>query len=254
MIAMLVSLMLVLLQTAWGRPLPGPRAWPEALLILFTTLSVLMSLARPLPGAKVLIAAGLIAIAGGGVQAIGALTAFPFGPFSYTSEVGPRWFGVIPWWLPAVWVSAVLTARGVARLILRPWRKTKMYGFWVIGFATGLTTVWNLAGEPYATRVAGCWVWLPTKLPFHWYQMPWTNSLGWALLTLLLLAFTTPLLINKYPRSRRHRVDYQPLVVWNGWLVWFGWGAALHGLWAATVLCGAAALLPTIFAVRGARW
>jgi uncharacterized membrane protein len=253
-LAMVASFALVLLQTILGKPLPGPVGWPETLLILFTTTSTLLSLSRPLPGAKVLLAAGVIALVGGGVHALGTKTAFPFGPFSYTSDVGPKWFGVIPWWLPAIWIIFVLSARGVARLILRPWRKTKMYGFWVIGLATAFVPVLNLAGEIFATRIATYWVWLPTKFPFTWHNMPWTNSLGWALTTLLLLAFCTPVLINKYPRSRRHRIDYQPLLVWNGLILWFGLSAALNGIWSGAILCAVASVFPTVFAIRGARW
>lgn len=254
LVGFLACTSLVLVQTALQRPLPGPTGWAEGLMVISATISTLLTLARPLPGTKVLLAAGLIALGAGGIQTVGVMTAFPFGPFSYGSNAGPKMFGVLPWWTPLMWVVAVLTARGVARLILRPWRKTKLYGFWVMGGATGFTVLWNLGAEPFATRVATYWFWQPTKLPLTWHHMPATNSLGWGLTTLLLLAFCTPLLINKYPRSRKHRVDYQPLLVWNAFLLWFGLAAGLAGLTSATMLCSAAMLLPTMAAIRGARW
>src|SRR3972149_2873686 len=63
---------------------PGNAAgWPEAVLVLAATLSTVVSQARRLPLQNVILAAGVIACIGGTVHSIGAVTAIPFGPFSY---------------------------------------------------------------------------------------------------------------------------------------------------------------------------
>jgi uncharacterized membrane protein len=245
---------LVLWQTIARTPLPGKPGWAEALLVVTTTIATIASLARQLPGPKVMIGAAIIAILGGSAHAIGASASIPFGPFVYTDAIGPRLFGNLAWPMPLLWIIIVLNARGVARLGLKPWRKTKTYGFWVMGVATFLVVLFNLGLEVYAAKVARYWLWLPTKFPFTWHNMPWINSLGWALVSLLMFAFATPFLINKSSRSRKLPPDYHPLIVWVLLLAWFGTGAALENFWSATVLCAVTALVSIVFAVRGARW
>jgi len=252
--AALLCFALLMWQIIFRRPLLDQPGLLETFLVITTALATLMALARQLPGQKVLLAAAVVGCAGGIAHAVGVKTAIPFGPFIYTENVGPTIFGTVAWALPGLWIVVVLNARGVARMILRPWRKLKHYGFWVIGVATGLVVLLNLALEPFATRVSQYWVWLPTKFPVTWYGMPLTNSLGWALTALLMFAFATPALINKNSRSRKQPTDYHPLIVWLLLLTLFGTGAATQQLWSASVLCGITAMVTTIFAVRGARW
>jgi len=70
---------------------------------------------------------------GGAVHALGATMEIPFGPFQFGPEAGPQLFKTLPWAMPLIWVAAILNSRGVVRLILRPWRKIRSYGFWLIG-------------------------------------------------------------------------------------------------------------------------
>lgn len=253
-VAALVFFVLVMWQLISRTPLPGKPGWAEAFFIVTAAIATLASLARQLPGYKVLIGATVIAILGGSAHAIGVTSAIPFGPFVYNEAAGPRVFGTVAWPLPTLWIIIVLNARGVARLGLKPWRKTKTYGFWVIGIATALVVLLNLGLETYATKVARYWLWLPTKFSFTWHGMPWSNSLGWALVSLLMFAFATPFLINKSSRSRKLPPDYHPLIMWVLLLTLFGTGAALEKIWSAAALCAVTAMISIVFAVRGARW
>ena len=56
--------------------------------------------------------------------------------FSRRAEI--KFSDILPWTMPLLWIVAVFTARGVMRLILRPWRKTKTYGWWLIGLTAAL--------------------------------------------------------------------------------------------------------------------
>ncbi|MGC3960705.1 MAG: carotenoid biosynthesis protein [Verrucomicrobiota bacterium] len=250
----LLSFLLVLGQIVTQTPLLGRAGRAEALLVVATAISTLLVQAKQLPGHKVLLTATIVAVLGGGIHAIGRATSMPFGPFSYAEAIGPVWFSSLAWPMPALWIIVVFNARGVARLGLKPWRKTKTYGFWVIGVATVLAVLFSLALDVFATKVTHFWIWLPTKFAFTWHGMPWTNALGWALGTLVLLAFATPFMINKSSRSRRLPPDYHPLLVWVLLLGLFGTGAALERLWSAAALCAVTAILSAGFAIRGARW
>lgn len=232
---------------------PGKPGWPEAFLILTTLFATAAALARHLPAQNVVLAAVIIGCIGGGMQGVGAVTAIPFGPFNYTDEAGPRFFGILAWPIPALWIIAILNARGVARLILRPWRKLRNYGFWLIGLTVVLTVLFDVALEPFAARVHHFWLWQQTKLPFSWYGAPAVNFLGWLLTTLLILAFATPAMINKQQRQKS-APDYHPLVVWGLMLSLAATGAITRQLWPAAGFCIVTGVATTIFGLRGARW
>jgi uncharacterized membrane protein len=232
--------------------LPNSR-WPDGLLVVLATAATLAALARRLPGQNVILASLIIAFIGGALHTVGALTGIPFGPYTYNyANVGRELFYPLPWAVPMVWIVLVFNSRGVARLVLRPWRKTRSYGFWVIGLTAALVVLLDLGLEPFATRVKGFWFWTPTKLPFAWYGAPFVNFIGWAVGTLLILAFATPTLIDK--KKVKHPPDYHPLNIWLLLNLLFATGALAHGLWPATIAIVAASLMVTIFALRGAKW
>jgi uncharacterized membrane protein len=236
-------------------PLPplGSARWPDGLLVVLATATVLASLARHLPVQNVMLAASIIAVIAGAVQTLGVLTAIPFGPYVYTEHIGQQLFYPLPWAVPMVWITSILASRGVARLVLRPWRKTANYGFRSIGLTTVLVVLLDFGLEPFAACVKHYWLWNPTKLRFDWYGAPSVNFFGWAVTTLLILAFTTPSLINKKP-GPRPPPDYVPLVVWLLTNLLFATGAAVHQLWAAVGVICLYSIVVAVLAIRGARW
>lgn len=237
-----------------ARPkLPGAPNWTEAVLLLTATLAMVISLQRRLPLQNVLLAAGIIAFVGSLAHGICTVTSIPFGPMTFTAA-GPPIVGDLSWAIPFLWITAVLTSRGVARLILRPWRKLRTYGFWWIGLTAFLTALLDFALEPFATQFKHFWVWRETRFPLTWYGMPLTNTIGWLVTTLLLLAFATPALINKQPRSRHSPPDYSPLIAWVSAMLLFATGAATQSLWPVVAVCSTSAIVVTSFAIRGARW
>jgi uncharacterized membrane protein len=233
--------------------LPGKPEWPDALLLSLATASTVVALWRRLPVQNVLWAALIIAVIGGTAHALGEITDMPFGPFVFGPEAGPKLFKTLPWAVPLLWVFAILNSRGVARLIMRPWRKTKSYGFWVIGFTSALAMLFDFALDPFASRVNHYWFWTPTKFPVTWQGAPLVNFPGWAVVALLILAFVTPLLINKRPKGKS-RPDYHPLGLWLGALLLFAGAAAVNGLWPAAAVDAGIGVVTAVFAIRGAGW
>jgi uncharacterized membrane protein len=233
----------------WGEE----ARWPDGLLLLLAGATMVAGLGMQLPGQNVILAALGIAFIAGGVQTIGALTAIPFGPFVYTERMGQELFHPLPWSAPVLWIVVLLASRGVARLCLRPWRKTRTYGFRLIGLTAFFAVLFDFGLEPWATAVRHFWIWKPTKIPLAWYGAPCVNFVGWALTALLILAFVTPALINKKP-VKQHPPDYHPLVVWVLLNLLLLAGAATSGLWAAAVVVLAETVVAGVFAVRGGRW
>jgi uncharacterized membrane protein len=233
--------------------LPGNPDAPEIALLLMATASTIFALERQLPLQNVLLAVSVIVLIGGAAHAFGAITGIPFGPFTFTSEIGPELFNKLPWAMPLIWIVTVLNSRGVARLILRPWRKTKTYGFWLMGLSAVLVTLFILALDPFASRIKHYWFWTPVKFPLTWQGAPLVDFLSWGIVTLLILAFITPALINK-KLSKRSPPDFHPLCVWLGGILIFGIACAQNGLWPAAAVDAAIGIVTIVFAVRGARW
>jgi len=251
----LASWLLVLASFIVSLNLPGKAGWPEAALVLTVTLATMLALTRQLPAQNVILAATVIAVIGGGIHALGAATQIPFGPFTYSEAGGPLIFHTVAWPMPLLWVIAILNSRGVARLILRPWRKLRNYGFWLIGITAALTLLFDLALEPFAATVKHYWLWYPTKLPLAWGGAPVTSFLGWTITALLILAFATPVLIDKrQQRSTNRPPDYHPLVTWLLAVTLFAVGAATQNLWTVTGVCAGIGVTVGVFAVRGAKW
>ena len=244
---------LVLMRLWWPVHLPGKSGWPEAVLLLLALVSTIAALARHLPLQNILFAALVIVLASSAVIWLDLKTGIPFGAFTPGQNTGPKLFHALPWAMPVIWILAILNSRGVARLILRPWRKLHAYGFWIIGVTTALTVLFDLAFDPFASQVKHYWYWEPTKFPLSWQGAPLVNFFGWAVVTLLILAFVTPMLINKHPVHRRPP-NFHPLGVWLGGILLFGVGSATLGLWPAVMLDAIIGVVVAVFAVRGARW
>jgi len=221
--------------------------------ILIATASTLAALWRRLPLQNVLLATLGIAVIGGALSALGVKTGLPFGQFLFGSGMGTEIFKTLPWAMPLIWVVVILNSRGVARLILRPWRKTRAYGFRVIGITALLVLLFVIALDPFASRVKHFWLWVPTTLPVTWQGASLINFFAWTFIALLILLVITPVLIIKKPRLKSGP-DIHPLCLWLGCILLFGIGCAVNRIWLPVFVDAAIGVGTAIFAIRGAMW
>ncbi len=232
--------------------LPWPAGWQGlgAGVWFAAALTLAVGLARRLPMQNVVAVVCLAAVMGSAVEALNAATNLPFGHRAMTDQAGIQTVGV-GGYQPFLWVALAISGRGVARLILRPWRKLGYYGFWVMGAATLLTLVLVLMYEPFGTG-AGWW-WRENRAgAWNWYGAPVASVFGWVLTTLLIYGFTTPWFLNKQPVKQP--TDWHPLLVWEGLLVWMVLGNAVQGAWTAVVVGAAVGTTAAVMAVRGGTW
>jgi uncharacterized membrane protein len=206
-----------------------------------------------LPLQNVFTAALVTALIGGAAHGFSARTSLPLGPIVFNSTAGAKIFDAVPWTIPLLWIAVVFHSRGVARLALRPWRKAKIYGYWLIALTTLLVVAFDFALEPWAWHVKHLWLWEPTKLAVSWHGATATNFIGWGCVALLLLLFITPSLIRKQPGSHAGP-DYHPLICWLAALLLFAVGAVEGKLWWSFGADVAIAAGAGFFAVRGAKW
>jgi hypothetical protein len=119
-----------------------------------------------------------------------------------------------------------------------------------MGTTVLLVGLFELSFQPYATEVRQYWSWKPTKLPWDWYTTPWSYFLGCAVMTLLLLLFVTPGLINKHPNPKRP--SFHPLLVWESLSALILFGAASAHLRAAVVVIVIQMTATAVLSVLGA--
>jgi len=250
--ACLIQVLLVWLSVWTSFPGFGEAGWPEALLLVLLAASLIVSASTQLPAQNVLLATAIIIIISILVHLLAGGTSIPFGPRVYSDSLGPRLFDWVPWAMPLVWVVAIFSSRGVARLIMRPWRKTRSYGFWVMGLTILLVLLFDLGLEPYATQVRHYWTWNPTHALLFWYRTPWVNFVGWAATTGLILAFATPSLINKRPA--KHATNFYPPAIWLLANVLFLTAALVQHLWMGAAVEVTGMIIAVILALRGATW
>jgi len=230
----------------------GAAAWPEGALLLLAAGSTLASLSGQVPAQNAVLAAVVIGCAGGAAHMLGGLTGVPFGPFVYHPQnIGQMLFNSLPWTVPLIWVVVLLNSRGVARLMLRRVRRKTGYGFYVMGLTVVLVVLFELSWEPYAASVKQYWSWKPTRIPSDWYTAPWTNFLGWAVMTTLILLFVTPALINKSPI--KSPPSHQPLILWELLSLLLLTAAALRHLRSAVILVAVQMFLVATLSLLGSK-
>lgn len=224
----------------------------QALFPLLALAATMLAIARKLPSQNVFAVTLFILLFSAIAETISAKSGIPFGARTYTDAFGPRIFDLLPWPMPFIWAIAILNSRGVARLILRPWRKTGKYGLWVIGLTCALTVILDFNLEPFASLANSWWIWrMPKSVP-AWETAPWVNFLAWAVVTLLILAFVTPWLINKQRRASPS--EYHSLLLWLLFNLIPAAGDAAHAMWLPAIFAVVLAAVATTFAIRGATW
>ena len=108
-------------------------------------------------------------------ELMGTGLGIPFGPYSYTSLLGPKWFNLVPLLIPlswftmswACWVIARQRASGVSAILL----------------GTALLVAWDLLLDPAMSKVTSYWIWGEAG---SYYGMPWSNLFGWGVTGLVL--------------------------------------------------------------------
>jgi uncharacterized membrane protein len=224
----------------------------ELLLLLCSSGSLLIGMARRLPIQNVIGAGFLVSALAITILSVGSITGVPFVPIRFTLNGGLDLFGSVPLFIPFLWITVILSSRGVARLIARPWRKGGSYGFWVIGLTVLLCLVFDLALEPYASFARKFWVWKISSRVWNWYGTPWSNFLGWGITALGILIVGTPWFINKQPIKQP--TDYHPLTIWMMLTIYLAVQHALDQRWLALFVPVPFQLAAVCFAVKGGRW
>lgn len=219
---------------------------------LLATGSTLVNLAARLSPQNVLVVAPLTALFAWVVESINVRSGVPFGARVFTEELGGPVLWKVPWLVPLVWLVMIINSRGVARLLLRPFRRATYYGFWLIGVTSLLTALFDFGLEPFAGTVRAYWRWQTAAGTPAWHGAPWAGFLGWTTAAIILLGFTTPWFITKRPVPQP--LDFHPLAIWALLQLNFAAGCAAHRLWAGAIAASVLGIGVSAAALWSVRW
>jgi uncharacterized membrane protein len=117
-------------------------------------------------------------------EEVGVVTGLVYGPYHYTSTLGP-WLGSVPILIPLAWFMLVYPSYVIANLVGHGWPvgtpggRGHLLRLAVIGAL--VMTVWDLVVDPILSGpTVGAWVW---ERGGSYFGVPLQNSLGWIVTT-----------------------------------------------------------------------
>jgi uncharacterized membrane protein len=140
-----------------------------------------------------------------GAELAGTASGLPFGPYSYTSQLGYLIASLVPFNIPTSWFYMLVAVLGICGRFL-PAKDDRTSRWWWAFIAGVVLTAWDVSMDPAMVKTTH-WLWhnadltnAPTLSRIlgtgYYYQMPLTNLLGWLLtgviVARLMLAIVPP--------------------------------------------------------------
>jgi putative membrane protein len=191
-------------------------------------------------------------------ELIGTITGYPFGPYSYTTQLGYLVAGRVPFNIPTSWFFMLYASLAICGRVL-PVDDSRLGKWRWSVVAAFVLTAWDVSMDP-AMVATTHWQWHLPAVSGHsiaqrvflsdaFYGMPVTNWLGW-LLTGCIIARVMLAIVPPSRWASCVSASSLPMVLYaaNGIfpiLICVG-----RGLWGAVLLGSVAMMLPLFLAVR----
>jgi carotene biosynthesis associated membrane protein len=160
---------------------------------------------------------------GAAAELLGTQTGFPFGHYEYTSLLGAKIAGHVPWFIPPSWYAMALLSYDLAR------RVTRTTGG-IVALTAVFMVLWDVALDPAMTAGAHSgWSFWAYEGGGVFFGMPLVNWAGW-----LLTSAVIALGFEKLLGGMDHAAGWAPLL-WSVNVLFpificFAYGAALAGV------------------------
>jgi uncharacterized membrane protein/1-acyl-sn-glycerol-3-phosphate acyltransferase len=180
------------------------------------------------------------------MELLGTSTGFPFGAYSYTSFLGIKVAGLVPYSIPLSWFYMGFTSYILASLIVANFVQRHSTA-WSLVLGAYFLTVWDLVLDPAMASQQlpiHFWIWHQTG---PYFGMPISNLVGWSLTGLIYMSLSR-LLWHTNLEPRRIAV-WLPLGIYAANM---GFAIALDlsaGLWIPVLMAAILGLLPALLAL-----
>lgn len=156
-------------------------------------------------------------------ETLGTTYGVPFGTYSYTTLLGGKWFGRVPYLIPLSWFVMAVPCYVLARAAFSEQR------WWLarLLLATYLLVTWDLSLDPAMSYLTSYWTWGETG---PYYGMPLINLAGWALTGLVIMGVLEAMRAFRWTEAFR----VQWMAAFYGAVLMMPLGmVAVAGLWGA---------------------
>jgi putative membrane protein len=178
-------------------------------------------------------------------ELIGTGTGWPFGNYEYTSFLGYKVLGRVPFTIPLSWFYLGLTSY-LLGAVLAANRGLRAHGLWALVFGVWFLTVWDLVLDPamaHESLAVKFWIWDETG---PYFGMPVKNFIGWSVTGLLFMALSRALW-QRPVDGERVPVGF-PLAVYAANVAFAMALSASVNLWVPIVLAAVFGLAPACLA------
>lgn len=180
-------------------------------------------------------------------ELIGTGTGWPFGNYEYTSGLGYKVLGRVPYTIPLSWFYVGFASYLLATMLTGS-RNLRYRALWTIVIGAYLLTVWDLVLDPamaHESMPIQFWVWFETG---PYFGMPVKNFIGWGLTGVLFMAVSRALWRREL--STREFTAGIPFGIYLANMI-FAMALSLSvGLWEPAVAAVIFGLLPAALAWR----
>lgn len=191
-------------------------------------------------------------------ELLGTTTGYPFGPYSYTAQLGYLIGNRVPFNIPTSWFFMLYASLAICGRVLRPSDSAAGRWRWAV-VAAFVLTAWDVSMDP-AMVTTTHWIWHLASdgetTPLRWfflsgffYGMPLTNWLGW-LLTGCIVARAMLAVVPPSQWATHVSPSPLPLVLYAANGVFPVLICVGRGMWLAVALGTAAMALPLLLALR----
>lgn len=118
------------------------------------------------------------------MESVGVATGLVYGPYHYTSQLGPKFLGLVPYIIPVAWFMMMYPSLVIAARIMRTpdpdgWKVPAVAAIGGI-----IMTAWDIVMDPIMV-LGGNWIWDGSVGSRVFFGIPLQNFWGWWLTTFL---------------------------------------------------------------------
>lgn len=189
------------------------RVWGDIVFLLLAALVTFLLSARLCGAVRAAKISVTVMLVSAGAELLGARIGFPFGQYQYTENLGPLLLNLMPWIIPACWLTIVLNSFWVAYFLFQrhladPSARFLMF---VVSALLAVLTDFNL--EPVASLVKLYWIWFDPGIGY--LGIPGLNFFGWWMVSFMILYLADLLLPERFEIKEAPWASYALLVSIN---------------------------------------